>query len=84
MADSEFTTITHQRISDYFMDEAVAASWHTCEKCGSTIGVTTNREGYWLTLCPHCRKELKPRVITKRIIDYEQKFAEKQVHETLL
>ena len=50
------------------IDEAVAASWHTCEKCGSTIGVTTNLEGYRLTLCPDCRKEIKPRVISKRKI----------------
>jgi len=50
------------------IDEAVAASWHTCEKCGSTTDVTTNLEGYRLTLCPDCRKEIKPRVITKRKI----------------
>jgi hypothetical protein len=43
------------------IDEAVAASWHTCEKCGSTTGVTTNLEGYRLTLCPDCRREIKPR-----------------------
>ena len=55
------------------IDEAVAASWQTCEKCGSTTGVTTNLEGYRLTLCPDCRKEIKPRVITKRRINYEQK-----------
>lgn len=55
------------------INEAIAASWHTCEKCGSTTGVTTNLEGYRLTLCPDCRKEIKPRVITKRRIDYEQK-----------
>ena len=30
------------------IDEAIAASWHTCEKCGSTTGVTTNLEGYRL------------------------------------
>ena len=50
------------------IDEAVAASWHTCEKCGSTADVTTNPEGYRLTLCPDCRKKNKPRVITKRRI----------------
>ncbi len=50
------------------IDEAVAASWHTCEKCGSTTGVITNLEGYRLTLCPACRKEIKPRVISKRKI----------------
>ena len=48
------------------IDKAVAASWQTCERCGSTIGVTTNLHGYRLTLCPDCRKEIKPRVITKR------------------
>ena len=55
------------------IDEAIEASWHTCEKCGSTTGVNTNLEGYRLTLCPECRKEIRARVITKRIIDYEQK-----------
>ena len=50
------------------IDEAVSASWHTCEKCGSTTDVTTNLEGYRLTLCPDCRKAIKPRVITKRRI----------------
>jgi len=46
------------------IDEAIAASWRTCEKCGSTTGVTTNLEGYRLTLCPECRKEIKPRNLT--------------------
>ena len=50
------------------IDEVIVASWHTCEKCGSTAGVTTNLEGYRLTLCPDCRKAIKPRVITKRRI----------------
>ena len=50
------------------IDHAIEASWHTCEKCGSTTGVNTNLEGYRLTLCPECRKEVKPRVITKRKI----------------
>ena len=50
------------------IDHAIEASWHTCEKCGSTTGVTTNLEGYRLTLCTECRKEIKPRVITKRKI----------------
>ena len=48
--------------------EAEAASWHTCEKCGSTTDVTTNLEGYRLTLCPECRKEIRPREISKRNI----------------
>lgn len=47
---------------------AVEALWHTCERCGTTEGVTTNMEGYRLTLCPECRKEIKPRIITKRKI----------------
>ena len=50
------------------IDHAIEASWHTCERCGSITGVTTNLEGYRLTLCPECRKEIKPRVITKRKI----------------
>ena len=40
------------------IDEAVTASWHTCEKCGSTTCVTTNLEGSRLTLCRDCRKEI--------------------------
>ena len=50
------------------IDKAIEASWHTCEKCGSTTGVTTDLEGYRITLCPDCRKEIKPRGITKRKI----------------
>ena len=50
------------------IDQAVNASWHTCEKCGSTTGVTTNLKGYRLTLCPNCREEIKPRVISKHKI----------------
>ena len=55
------------------IDDAVAASWHTCEKCGSTIGVTTNHEGYRLTLCPDCRKEIKPRKLTLNKIRIRRK-----------
>ena len=40
--------------------EALAASWHIREKCGSTAGVTTNLEGYRFTLYPDCRKGIKP------------------------
>lgn len=47
------------------IDDAVAISWCTCEKCGSTTGITTNNEGYIQTLCPECRKEIKPRIICK-------------------
>lgn len=51
------------------IDEAIEASWHTCERCGATEGITTNLEGYRLTLCPDCRKEIKPRVtLTRRIV----------------
>ena len=50
------------------IDEAVAASWHTCERCGSTAGVTTNLGGYKFTLCPDCRKEIKLRVLLKNKI----------------
>lgn len=61
------------------IDEAVEASWHTCERCGSTVGVTTNQEGYRLTLCPDCRKGIVPRVLLKQIIinrSQKRKFAE--------
>ena len=54
------------------IDEAIEASWHTCEKCGSTIGVTTNHEGYRLTLCPECRKAIKPRAIMKSNIHIQR------------
>ena len=55
------------------IDEAIEASWHTCERCGATEGVTTNLEGYRLTLCPVCRKEIKARVIVKQIIVTQRK-----------
>ena len=63
--------IYHHNAPEYIrqiIDDVMAASWYTCERCGSTEGVTTNLEGYRLTLCPTCRKESKPRVITKRKI----------------
>ena len=56
-----------------FIDEAIEASWHTCEKCGSTTGVTTNLEGYRLTICTDCRKEIKPRVLLKNKIRIQRK-----------
>ena len=55
------------------IDGAIEASWHTCERCGATEGVTTNLEGYRLTLCPECRKEIKARVIVKQIIVIQRK-----------
>ena len=56
------------------IDEAIEASWHTCERCGATEGIITNLEGYRLTLCPDCRKEIKPRVtLTRRIVIKKKK-----------
>ena len=55
------------------IDKAIEASWHTCEKCGSTTGVTTNLEGYRLTLCPDCRKEIKPRTTIRKRIELHRK-----------
>ena len=55
------------------IDEAIEASWHTCERCGASEGVTTNQEGYRLTLCPNCRKEIKPRVTLKTRIHFHRK-----------
>lgn len=55
------------------IDEAIEASWHTCERCGATEGVTTDREGYRLTLCPECRKEIKPRIPVKHRIVIRRK-----------
>lgn len=53
---------------------AIEASWHTCERCGATEGIITNLEGYRLTLCPDCRKEIKPRVtLTRRIVIKKKK-----------
>ena len=51
------------------IDEAIEASWHTCERCGATEGVTTNLDGYRLTLCPECRQKIKPREIVKHRIE---------------
>lgn len=51
------------------IDEAIEASWHTCERCGKTEGVTTNQDGYRLTLCPDCRARLTPRTkMNKQIV----------------
>lgn len=56
------------------IDEAIEVSWHTCERCGATEGIITNLEGYRLTLCPDCRKEIKPRVtLTRRIVIKKKK-----------
>ena len=55
------------------IDEAIEASWQTCERCGATEGVITNLEGYRLTLCPDCQKEIKPRVIVKQRIVIRRK-----------
>lgn len=56
------------------IDDAIEASWHTCERCGATEGIITNLEGYRLTLCPDCRKEIKPRVtLTRRIVIKKKK-----------
>ena len=55
------------------IDKAIEASWLTCERCGASEGVTTNQEGYRLTLCPNCRKEIKPRVTLKTRIHFHRK-----------
>lgn len=56
--------IYHYNAPEYIrqlIDEVIESSWHTCEHCGATEGVATNLEGYRLTLCTECRKEIKPR-----------------------
>lgn len=58
------------------IDEANGASWHTCERCGATEGVTTNLEGYRLTLCPECRQLFKPREVIKKQISIKRKAYE--------
>lgn len=55
------------------IDEAIEASWRSCERCGATEGVTTNLEGYRLTLCPECRKEIKPRALLENKIRIQRK-----------
>ena len=50
------------------IDNAIEASWHTCERCGATEGVTTNLDGYRLTLCPECQRQSGQRQISKRKI----------------
>lgn len=49
---------THEIIQ--LIDDAEKRSYHTCESCGLTEGVTTqaNPGKYWIrSLCPNCRKE---------------------------
>lgn len=53
------------------IDDAVAKASRTCERCGATEGVTTGTDGVLLTLCPSCRKGLRPRLIKKTINDNE-------------
>ena len=48
------------------INEAIEASWHTCERCGSREGVTTNPEGYRITLCTQCRAALPQRKRMKK------------------
>ncbi len=64
------------------IDKAIEASWHTCEKCGSTTGITTNLEGYKLTLCQECRKKIKARVIVKqRIVIHRKRSNYGKIHD---
>ena len=49
------------------IDEAIEASWRTCEKCGCTDGITTNKDGYIQTLCSSCREHVKRRIIIRTI-----------------
>ena len=56
------------------IDEAIETSWHTCERCGASEGVTTNLEGYRLTLCPNCRMEIKQRIPVKRRVVIRRKL----------
>ena len=58
------------------IDQAIEASWHTCERCGATEGVATNLEGYRLTLCPGCRQLFKPREVIKKQISIKRKAYE--------
>ena len=54
------------------IDHAIEVSCHTCERCGSGEGVTTNIEGFRLTLCTKCRaalpqkKRLKKKICIRR------------------
>ncbi len=55
------------------IDEVIEASWHTCEQCGSREGVTTNIDGYRLTLCTKCRATLPQRKRMKKKISIRRK-----------
>ena len=55
------------------IDEAIEASWQTCERCGSMVGVTTDHKGFRFTLCPDCRSENNPRVLLKHRIVIRRK-----------
>ena len=59
------------------IDKAIEASWHTSERCGATEGIPTNVEGYRLTLCADCRKEIKPRIPTEECFQRCIKAAKK-------
>lgn len=48
------------------IDETIATASHTCEKCGSTEGVTCGADGILITLCSTCRAGLRPRVIRNK------------------
>ena len=48
------------------IDEAIEASWHTCERCGSREEDSTNLDGCRLTLCPHCRATIPQRKRMKK------------------
>jgi predicted nucleic acid-binding Zn ribbon protein len=37
------------------IDEVEDESYKVCEKCGSTVGVTTNQDGWMKTRCEDCR-----------------------------
>lgn len=50
------------------IDEAIEASWRTCERCGYTNSVTTNRDGYRLTICTKCRKEINQKKLINTTI----------------
>ena len=50
------------------IDHAIEVSWHTCERCGRREGITTNIDGYHLTLCSQCRSALPQRKRMKKKI----------------
>ena len=49
----------HCRVISGATEYAESLSYHICERCGSTDDVTTAGDGWIVTRCAQCRKEVK-------------------------